>query len=141
MDAFDADVLIYAVQPRNEFRARILELIAPEPPADDEPPAGVGSFLLLPELLGKPIRTEATDQVDALLALLARLELHAVDRQIATVATRFAAKYNLKAIEATHLATAVVVGADRFITNNQKDFPRSISEVDVVYPADLPEVS
>jgi len=36
-----------------------------------------------------------------------------------------------------HLATAVNVGADRFITNNRRDFPKSIAEIDVTYPADL----
>lgn len=141
MDAFDADVLIYAIEPGNEFRTRILDLIPPEPLTDDERSAGVGSVLLLPELLGRPMRAKATDQVDALLEVLARLDLHVVDRQIATVATTFAAKYKLKAVDATHLATAVVMGADRFITNNQKDFPKTISELDVVYPVDLPDVS
>jgi hypothetical protein len=38
-----------------------------------------------------------------------------------------------------HLATAVVAGADRFITNNRRDFAVSISEVDVTYPEDLDE--
>jgi hypothetical protein len=33
----------------------------------------------------------------------------------------------------------VVAGADRFITNNRRDFPTSISEIDVTYPADLDE--
>ncbi len=50
-------------------------------------------------------------------------------------------EYRLHAADATHLATAVVIGADRFITNNQRDFPKTISEVDVVYPADLSDVS
>ncbi len=36
-----------------------------------------------------------------------------------------------------HLATAVAAGADRFITNNQRDFPRTITELAVTYPADL----
>ena len=36
-----------------------------------------------------------------------------------------------------HLATAVAVGADRFITNNQRDFRPTITEVAVTYPADL----
>ena len=43
------------------------------------------------------------------------------------------------AADATHLATAVAAGADRFITNNQRDFPQTIEEIDVVYPADLPD--
>jgi hypothetical protein len=33
-----------------------------------------------------------------------------------------------------HLATAVTANADRFITNNAKAFPVSISEIDVTYP-------
>jgi hypothetical protein len=31
------------------------------------------------------------------------------------------------------------MGADRFVTNNQRDFPVTIAEVSVTYPADLPE--
>jgi hypothetical protein len=38
-----------------------------------------------------------------------------------------------------HLATAVAAGADRFITNNTSDFKKSITEVDVVFPEELPE--
>ena len=36
-----------------------------------------------------------------------------------------------------HLATAALAAADRFITNNRKDFPKTIGEVDIVYPEDL----
>jgi hypothetical protein len=32
-----------------------------------------------------------------------------------------------------------VAGADRFITNNRRDIPPTISEIDVTYPADLAE--
>jgi hypothetical protein len=39
-----------------------------------------------------------------------------------------------------HLATAVNVGADRFLTNNRRDFPQSIAELKVTYP-DLLDVS
>lgn len=38
-----------------------------------------------------------------------------------------------------HLATAVAVGADGFITNNSSDFPKTIVEIDVTYPLELPE--
>jgi predicted nucleic acid-binding protein len=101
----------------------------------------VGSVLLFPELLARPFRRGDDLEAAELAALLDRLELIPVDRELAQHSTTLAAKYKLRAIDATHLATAVVVGADRFITNNQKDFPKTISEVDVVYPADLPEVS
>ena len=43
----------------------------------------------------------------------------------------------MHASDAVHLATAVGAGADRFITNNKRDFPRSIAEVMVTYPGDL----
>ena len=55
----------------------------------------------------------------------------------AEVATTLACGYRLRAADAVHLATAVVAGADRFITNNRRDFPSTISEIDVTYPADL----
>jgi hypothetical protein len=32
-----------------------------------------------------------------------------------------------------HLATAVHAGADRFITNNRRDFSPDITELDVTY--------
>ena len=48
-------------------------------------------------------------------------------------------RYQLKAADATHLATAVGMGADRFITNNKRDFGRDIKEIDVTYPDTLPD--
>jgi hypothetical protein len=47
--------------------------------------------------------------------------------------------YRLRAAEATHLTTAVSLGADRFITNNKRDFPASITEITITYPQDLPD--
>jgi predicted nucleic acid-binding protein len=46
-----------------------------------------------------------------------------------------------QAADATQLATAISSGADRFITNNQRDFPKTITEVDITYPADFPDIS
>jgi hypothetical protein len=31
------------------------------------------------------------------------------------------------------------MGADRFITSSQRDFPATITEIAVSYPADLPD--
>jgi hypothetical protein len=42
-----------------------------------------------------------------------------------------------EAADATHLATAVGMGADRFITNNKRDYPPTITEIQVTYPAGL----
>jgi predicted nucleic acid-binding protein len=51
--------------------------------------------------------------------------------------TALSSRYRLRAADATHLATAVGLGADRFITNNQRDFPVTMTEVRITYPADL----
>ena len=135
MDAFDADVLIYAADSRNEMGGRIRRLFATRAPDAD---AGVGSLLLVPEVLTLPIRLRATDEVEALTGLLSRLDLRGVDEAIASYAASLGAAYGLRAADAVHLATAAGAGADRFITNNRRDFPTSIREIDVTYPDDLP---
>lgn len=131
-DAFDADALIYAATPNHELGERVTALLA------TSHQAGVGSLLLLPEVLSKPIRDGDGDQQRVLAGLLARLDLRPLDEAIAHVSVQLGARYRLRAADAVHLATAVHAGADRFITNNRRDFPRSIVEVDVTYPEDLP---
>jgi predicted nucleic acid-binding protein len=139
MDAFDADVLIYAAVPAHPLGRRIRTLFDDEGPAITGSIAGVGSVLLLPELLTKPTRDGADHEVAALVALLARLDLRPVDEQVATLATALGARHGLRAADAVHLATAVASGADRFITNNSTDFPITITEIDVTYPDQLPD--
>mgnify|MGYP001217602752 CR=1 FL=1 len=134
MDAFDADVLIYAAVPGHPLGRRVTALIHA---AGNRTLAGVGSVLLLPELLGKPLRDGAAGEVRVLAGLLARLDLRPVDLATAELATSLSARYKLRAADATHLATAVSIGADRFITNNRRDFAQAITEIDVTYPADL----
>jgi predicted nucleic acid-binding protein len=101
--------------------------------------AGVGSVLLVPEILTKPLRDEAAEEVDGLSALLARLHLWPVDSATAELATALGVAYRLRAVDAVHLATAVIAGADRFVTNNASDFPRAVREIDVTSPHDLPD--
>jgi len=135
VDAFDADVLIYAADARNEMGARIRRLFTTAAPDAD---VGVGSVLLVPEVLTLPIRLGASDEVGALSGLLGRLDLRSVDEATASYAASLGAAYGLRAADAIHLATAASAGADRFITNNRRDFPTSIREIDVTYPDDLP---
>lgn len=130
MDAFDSDVLIYAAV-GHSLGAPVRRLL------EGAVTPGVGSALLLPELLSKPLRDGRRGEVRALQALLSRLDLRPVDGETALVATALGAAYGLRAADATHLATAVVAGADRFITNNRSDFSPRISEVRIAYPVDL----
>lgn len=139
MDAFDADVLIYAAVPGHTLGRRVAALFTSGPLGKEDPPDGAGSLLLLPEVLGKPLRDGRTDEVAALAALLARLDLRPVDRATAEMATALCRSYRLRAVDATHLATAIAVGAERFITDNRRDFRTTIAEIQVTYPDELPE--
>ncbi len=132
IDAFDADVLIYAASD-HPLGTGVAQLFA----LSNEDTVGVGSVLLLPELLARPARAGHDDQVARLSALLGRLDLRPVDEALATLSVALAAKYALRTADAVHLATAVDVSADRFLTNNRRDFPTTITEIAVTYPDQL----
>ncbi len=135
MDAFDADVLIYAIDSTNRLGDGVAALLR-KPTSDDTPGyCGIGSVLLVPETLAKPMRLQRQSEVTQLSSVLARLDLRPFDRFSAELATHLCARYRLKPIDAAHLATAINAGADRFITNNRKDFGRkTIDEIDIVFP-------
>jgi predicted nucleic acid-binding protein len=130
VDAFDADVLIYAATPAHPLGLPVLRFL-------DASEHAIGSVLLVPELLTKPLRDGAAAEHRRLVAILGHLDLVGLDRETAGLASVLGAKHGLRAADAVHLATALSAGADRFVTNNQKDFPRTIAEIDVVYPVDL----
>jgi predicted nucleic acid-binding protein len=137
MDAFDADVLVYAAAIDHPLGRRVRALFPSEPLTDEGAVAGVGSVLLLPELLTKPLRDGRVDEATALASLLSRLDLLPVDTATAELAVALGAMHNLRAIDTTHLATAVAAGADRFITNNTRHFGSTITEIDIVPPREL----
>jgi predicted nucleic acid-binding protein len=137
VDAFDADVLIYAAQQNHALGSRVRRLFAAAP---SDQSVGVGSTLLLPELLTKPTRDESESELVALAVLLGRLDLRPVDEMTAELAVVLGAAYRLRAADAVHLATAVNSGAQRFITNNRKDFRTEIAEIAITYPEALPAV-
>jgi predicted nucleic acid-binding protein len=140
VDAFDSDVLIYAAVPGHLLGRRVRALFRSLPDARTASVAGIGSVLLLPEVLMKPSRMGAHEEVVALVSLLARVDLRPTDQATAKLATALGGSYGLRAADAVHLATAVAAGADRFLTNNRTDFPKSIAEIDITYPDDLPDV-
>lgn len=139
MDAFDADVLIYAAVPGHPLGQRVRTLFPAEATATSGAVAGTGSVLLIPELLTKPMRDGAESEIEALAVLLGRLDLRPVDEAIAELAAALGATHGLRAADAVHLATAVAAGADRFITNNSSDFSKAVTEVDITYPDELPD--
>lgn len=135
--AFDADVLIYAAAEGHPIGVRIAALFTD----GDADAVGIGSVLLLAEVLTKPMRDDPdSEEVAALVSFLSRIELRPFDEATARLALVLAVAYGLRAADAAHLATAVAAGAERFLTNNRKDFPQTITEIDIVYPDALPVV-
>lgn len=130
MDSFDADVLIYAAVDPDGRGAPIRALFD----GVARGPVGLGSVLLLPELLSKPARLGRTDELNALRALLSRLLLLPTTQEVAALAAGLGATYGMKAVDATHLATAITGGADRFVTNNRRDFDARIEEIEIAFP-------
>lgn len=56
MYAFDADVLIYAAARDHSLGRRVRALLAVDPLVASGAISGIGSVLLIPELLTKPFR-------------------------------------------------------------------------------------
>lgn len=135
--AFDADVVIYAAAKNHPLGSRVAALFA----GIDDEMAGVGSVLLLAEVLAKPMRDDPdSSECMSLVSVLSRIELRPLDEPTARLSLALADAYGLRAADAAHLATAVAAGADRYLTNNRKDFPQSIAEIDIVYPDQLPVI-
>lgn len=115
LTAFDADVLIYAATRAHPLGARVLNLFAAADSIGES--AGVGSVLLLSEVLTKPLRADPDSHESvALLGLLSRLNLKTLDEPTAHLAVALGVSYGLRAADAAHLATAIAAGADRFLT-------------------------
>lgn len=83
------------------------------------------------------MRDGAGAEIAALVAVLGRLTLLPTSREIAELALAIAARHRLRAADAVHLATAISAGADRFVTNNVKDFSFTIDEIEIVGPEGL----
>ena len=129
MDAFDADVLIYVASydPRGDDVARLID----RPDSKDN---CLGSVVLFSEVIGLPAdRVNAVEQL-RLIEILGALDLKNVEVETAQLAAVMRAKYRLDTPDALHLATAVLWGAERFHTNNRKDFAQRIDEIEIVFP-------
>ena len=133
--AFDADVLIYAADPDHPLGREVAKLFQKGRRRDSV--VGVGATALVPEVLLEPARLQDWDAARSLARLLSRLELYDLDRATADFSVDLGARYGLATVDAVHLATAVRADAEVFLTNNRKDFPKSIDEIDVVYPDEL----
>lgn len=125
MDAFDADIVIYASKgdPRGDL---LLRALADQP----DHPAGFGSTMLIAETLVPGADDANRARVEEILRGLALLTL---DQRTARTAALLRGLYGLKAPDAVHLATAVNAGVDRFVTGNRRDFA-NVREIEIAHP-------
>ena len=115
--AFDADVLIYAAETNHPLGEKVLRIL--ENPQLEG--SRMGSALLLPELLSKPIRLGLNLERDSLLNILTFLDLIPLDTATAMVAAQLGAVYKLKAPDAIHLATAFYFDCPMMFTFDEND--------------------
>ncbi len=117
--AIDTDVLIYFYEDRKRLgdsAEKILRAI------ETGEVHGLFSSVGITELLTLPLREGRQDIVDYYrddLYNFPHLRIVTVDAVIAEEAAKLRAMYNLKTPDALHLATAIITGAELFVTNDK----------------------
>lgn len=91
------------------------------------------SVMVLEEFFVKVYKTGREADLNNILDFITMgglAQLVDINRQIALLAAKIRADYNIKAPDAVHLASAIEVGAKTFITTDKK-LPRKIGELTV----------
>ena len=99
----------------------------------------VASSLALAELLVRRYRVFGSDGAErarAAFEALPGLELYAVTNEIADQAARIRAATNLQLPDAIHIATALVAGAEAFLTNDRQ-LLRALDELPILILDDV----
>jgi predicted nucleic acid-binding protein len=114
----DSGLLIAAARDVGEFSERALTIL------EDENREFVSSVFVRLEILPKPICYGRVAEVDFYQAFFGSVE-YWVDSLDAIVqqADQIASQYGLSAIDALHIAAAILAGADEFITTEKSTKP------------------
>lgn len=131
----DTAPLIYFIEGHSEYQPILSRLF------DFNDKGGfsfVTSSVTLLEVLVKPLREgqkAIADQYRDILTTAPSIELFDVTSAIAEQAAQLRAKYNLRTPDAIQLATCIELGADYFLTNDNR--LKAVSEAMVVAVAEL----
>lgn len=115
----DTSPFIYLVEANSTYDpvvTPIFQLI------DDGSLHAVTSVITLTEVLNHPIRLGLTDletQYRTLLTSSRNLDLVAIDLEIATLAAKLRARYNLRTPDALQVSVAISTGCQGFLTNDK----------------------
>lgn len=116
----DTNLYIYLFEGVETYRQLMASLAAE---IDRRDIAVIASELIFTELLPRPVREGRSRLVAGYLELLQqtpRITLAPVDRQVILRAVHLRADFGLRAMDALHVATAVVHGCETFLTNDQR---------------------
>lgn len=131
----DTAPLIYFIEGHSEYQPILSQLF------DFNDKAGfsfVTSSITLLEVLVKPLREGQqviAEQYRDILTTAPGIELFDVTSAIAEGAAHLRAKYNLRTPDAIQLATCIELGADYFLTNDNR--LKAVSEITVVAVGEL----
>ena len=119
MIAFDSNVLIYVLEDNPDFGQKAVDLLIQ---ADSE--GGVCSTLVITEVMYGTI--DSLSKIKPLSS--SNISVVGVDANIAELAGKLKLEHGLKNIDSIHLATAILSGAEVFVTNDlelaSKNIPR-----------------
>ena len=116
----DANIYIYAFELVESFQESVTQLFQQ---IESDNLEVFASDLILTEILPKPIRDERKDIAEKYLQYLQHspsIHLVRVSQEVIEASVRLRAKYNLRSMDALHLATAITHQCESFITNDHK---------------------
>ncbi len=117
--AFDTAPLIYFVEQHPTYYAHMLFIMNQIASGQIE---GFASTIALSEVLVQPLRTGnniLAKQYEVVLSNSHDFHLEPVTSRIARKAAELRAHYNLRTPDSLHIATALDVGCDAFVTNDK----------------------
>ena len=125
----DANIYIYAfelVEAKQEACSALFNYL------DHDANRLIGSELLIPELLSKPMELNNQDLVDSYWDFLESedLDLLPLSKDMHLQAAELRAKYKLKAVDALHLATAIIMNCSAFVSDDAK--LKRVTEIAVI---------
>ena len=135
--ALDTCVWIYHLESHPDYRSLTTEILAAVSAGKC---AAVVSEQTLMELLVRPLKLEredVADEYEALLTHFPNLSLVAIHRDILLKAAVVRARYGLRTPDAVIVATGILQGATRVITNNRQW--KRLEGIDVVCLSDYCE--
>lgn len=136
--ALDTNVFIYAYQEHPRYLPVVRPLFAR---LDSDPEfRAVTSIITLIEVIAHPLRLHRYDLVATYTTALlnsAKVWTMPVDVLIARRAAELRAEYNLRTPDAIQIATAIVAGAQAFITNDER--MKNVKQIPILVIGDFAE--